>query len=126
MNLRRVRKAAGVSQQELALSSGVSIATVKNIERGENLNPELETLQDLARACRVEVSSLTGAVGKDEMAQIVDAFAKSDQGLAANPTDEEKAWLRSLGGISWLDGEPSHDSLMFMLLGLRKRRSPPA
>lgn len=53
-NLRRIRVAKGVSQDDLALSSNVERAYVGHIERGKK-NPTLLTLDKLAKAldCRV-------------------------------------------------------------------------
>ena len=48
--LRQVREAEGISQQELARRSGVLQQTISKIEKGETLNPGVETLNALARA----------------------------------------------------------------------------
>ena len=58
-NLRRLRRRASLSQEALvAKTDGVSIATLKNLERGSNQNPEVSTLGKLAGALGVSVSDL--------------------------------------------------------------------
>lgn len=53
LNLRRIRVAKNISQDELALLAGVERAYVGHIERG-NKNPTILTLEKLANAlsCR--------------------------------------------------------------------------
>ena len=58
-NIRRLRVGAGLTQRALVeLTDGVSIATLKNLERGSNTNPETATLQSVARTLGVKVSDL--------------------------------------------------------------------
>lgn len=63
LNLRRIRVAKNISQDELALLAGVERAYVGHIERGKK-NPTILTLDKLAKAlnCNVlnffEVSSI--------------------------------------------------------------------
>lgn len=53
VNLRRIRQAAGLSQEELAAKCGVHRTYVGSVERGER-NITLDTLEKLARALEVE------------------------------------------------------------------------
>jgi tetratricopeptide (TPR) repeat protein/transcriptional regulator with XRE-family HTH domain len=48
--LRRQRKAAGLTQEELAERSGVSVRTVANLERGRTRQPYPSSVRSLARA----------------------------------------------------------------------------
>jgi transcriptional regulator with XRE-family HTH domain len=48
--LREMRWSAGLTQQELAERTGVSIRTISDIERGHVLCPRAATLRLLARA----------------------------------------------------------------------------
>ncbi len=57
-NVRKVRKKAGLSQDKLAREAGVAYNTVVKIESGENKNPTIETLRNIAKALDVSVDEL--------------------------------------------------------------------
>jgi len=65
MNLRRLRVERGVSQERLAVDSGVDRAYVGGIER-QSENPSIDVLDKLAGALGVEVSELLLSVANDE------------------------------------------------------------
>lgn len=48
------RKTLGISQQDLAEMSGVSLATIKDIERGKG-NPSLDTVQKILDILGMEI-----------------------------------------------------------------------
>lgn len=48
------RKTLGISQNDLAEMSGVSLATIKNIERGTG-NPSFETVEKLLSVLGLEI-----------------------------------------------------------------------
>lgn len=48
------RKTLGISQQDLAEMSGVSLATIKDIERGQG-NPSLSTMQKILGILGMEI-----------------------------------------------------------------------
>jgi len=56
-NLRRLRVAQGISQDELALSAGVERAYVGHLERGSK-NPTIATLEKLVTALGVTMAEL--------------------------------------------------------------------
>lgn len=59
LNICRIRKSAHLTQAALAgRAGGVSIATLKNLERGTNINPGLDTLERLSRALGVSLAEL--------------------------------------------------------------------
>ena len=58
-NVRKARKKAGLSQDKLAREAGVAYNTVVKIESGENKNPTIETLRNIAKALDVSVDELT-------------------------------------------------------------------
>lgn len=60
-NLRRLRVAKNISQDELALSSGVERAYVGHLERGTK-NPTVDTLAKLAEALQCEIMELFRSV----------------------------------------------------------------
>lgn len=48
------RKTLGISQNDLAEMSGVSLATIKNIERGKG-NPSFETVEKILAVLGLEI-----------------------------------------------------------------------
>ena len=48
------RKTLGISQNDLAEMSGVSLATIKNIERGKG-NPSFETVEKLLSVLGMDI-----------------------------------------------------------------------
>ncbi len=61
INLRRLRGAKGLTQQQLAESAGLSRVGYRNIETGKSV-PKVETLQSLAGALEVPVQQLVARV----------------------------------------------------------------
>lgn len=57
LNLRRLRVAKAVSQDDLALSAGIERAYVGHLERGGR-NPTIATLEKLSSALGVHISEL--------------------------------------------------------------------
>ncbi|THA29382.1 XRE family transcriptional regulator [Streptomyces sp. A1277] len=55
-NIRKYRRTAGLSQEGLAESAGLSLSTVRKVEQGGDVR--VETLHALARALRVSTSAL--------------------------------------------------------------------
>jgi transcriptional regulator with XRE-family HTH domain len=58
--LKRLRSAAGLTQQELAGRSGISIASLMAMEQGRSDNPRLDTLRKLAAGLGCTVAELVG------------------------------------------------------------------
>ena len=56
--LRQLRKAAGLSQPRLAITAGLSVSAVTDIEQGVTTNPKLSTLEALAQTLGVDVADL--------------------------------------------------------------------
>ncbi|MEM1356849.1 MAG: helix-turn-helix transcriptional regulator [Bacteroidota bacterium] len=69
----KARKKQGYSQEELALTSGLSLRTVQRIERG-NVQPRLYSLRALAKAlnCRIEDFKLMPANRPQQQGQLVE------------------------------------------------------
>ena len=59
-NVKRYRKALGLSQEKLAQESGVTYSTLTKIESGVNQNPKVKTLLRLADTLGVTVNDLLG------------------------------------------------------------------
>jgi transcriptional regulator with XRE-family HTH domain len=121
-NLRRLRKAAGLSQYALAEKSGVSRPTIANIETDQYSTTALSTLASLAAALGCSISDLAEPAGGTDPARArVERFLASDWGRVAKPTESEIAWLRSLPEISWLGSEPTDETFYHLLGALRAR-----
>jgi len=56
--LRRLRRAQGLTQEELAARAELSVRHYQLLEAGESINPELLTLVALCRALEVGIAEL--------------------------------------------------------------------
>jgi transcriptional regulator with XRE-family HTH domain len=56
--VRLARRAAGLSQEEVARRAGIGLNAVNRLERGESSDPHYSTLQGLARALGVPIELL--------------------------------------------------------------------
>ncbi len=56
--VRQLREKAGLTVQELALASGLSIASIYKIEEGRRPDPQWSSIQALARALGVNTDDL--------------------------------------------------------------------
>ncbi len=56
--LRRLRKAKGLSQEELARRSGLLRVYIARIETGEVVSPRVETRRKLAKALGVPITEI--------------------------------------------------------------------
>jgi transcriptional regulator with XRE-family HTH domain len=57
INVRRLRKARGLSQESLAADSGIDMRYLGGIERGQE-NPTVAVVGDIAKALGVHASTL--------------------------------------------------------------------
>lgn len=57
-NLRRLRKAKGLTQEKLARLADLTNNTIIKIEAGKNQNPTLDTLKNIAKVLEVSVDEL--------------------------------------------------------------------
>ena len=61
--LKALRENAGMSQQSLAVSAGLSVSLVSQIERGSRVDPRVSTITALATALGVSLDELVGRNG---------------------------------------------------------------
>jgi len=61
--LKALREVAGMSQQALAVSAGLSVSLVSQIERGSRVDPRMSTIAALATALGVSLDELVGRIG---------------------------------------------------------------
>jgi transcriptional regulator with XRE-family HTH domain len=64
--LKRLRTAAGLTQQALAFKAGLSMSAVIHIEKGRIPDPRISTLRRLAGALGVTVDELAGPEDEPE------------------------------------------------------------
>jgi transcriptional regulator with XRE-family HTH domain len=57
-NVKRLRKAAGKTQQEVAMAAGLSMSIVSQIEQGTNQDPRGSTLRAIARVLGTTIDEL--------------------------------------------------------------------
>ena len=62
VQVRALRQAGGMSQQELATAAGLSMSLVAQIEQGKKQNPQLATVLVLAEALGVDLNALVAGV----------------------------------------------------------------
>lgn len=120
-NLRRLRRAAGFSQEALAEASGVSRRMLVNIERGD-ANVSLATLDRIAAALNVLFVDLVrdaDGAGRSRIQALAWAGAGPESRgtlLAGAPaTHAAELWIWSLGAgdryVSEPDGDGWHDMI---------------
>jgi transcriptional regulator with XRE-family HTH domain len=64
--LKELRRAAGMSQQSLAVAAGVSVSLVSQIEQKSRSDPRISTTAALARALGVTLDDLTAQASLPE------------------------------------------------------------
>lgn len=76
-----LRRAQGITQEDFVLRSGIPIAFIRRVERGEVKNPSLERLSQIAAALGVPVSDLfviyeKSKDGDDAKGMLIDDIAR--------------------------------------------------
>lgn len=87
-NIKRKRELLGINRAELIDRSGVSTAQMSRIERGEQKNPNLETLVAIATALNTSLDELV--FGEDSESSVY--LGKAIEGLPK----EKKAFIKEL------------------------------
>jgi transcriptional regulator with XRE-family HTH domain len=125
-NLRRLRDAAGLTQEALANKSDVARPTIANYERGASDNVEMATLAALAGALGCEVADLVRKLpsGHVVIAELLASYLERWEKIDA-PTEPELQWLRDLPPTFWFGGEATPDSVHELIVHYRKRHVIP-
>ena len=98
--IRIARKAAGLSQEEVARRAGLSLKGMGEIERGDIEDPHISSLAKIARALGVPVEALikeeeeAAVAGKASLSELLERAGASTRWLAA-PEDQWQAELSS-------------------------------
>jgi transcriptional regulator with XRE-family HTH domain len=119
-NLVYYREQRQLSQEKLAGDSKVPRRTIQNIEYGQTLSPELDTLKGLAKALNIRVAELIGESASGpglDFSQAADFLAT----VASLPLPYQQVILAiAYKDPTWVDGLP--DSLGKPLQVLLKAR----
>lgn len=119
-NVKRLREARSLTQEELADLAGVARPTVTEIETGGAPNPREVTRQALAKALGVSVSELARATEPNrEMAEAVSDYVASPYAAIDRPQFEELTRLKRVEVAQWTGRKPSPESIHHVLLALR-------
>jgi len=96
--VRERRRAAGLTQRQLAQRSGLSVAAVRDLEQGRTRRPQRESLDALARALGLGGGQAAALASAGDMGRAVGGVpAGHGRGL----------WLAVLGPLAaWRDGVP--------------------
>jgi len=120
-----MRKAAGFNQSTLAAAAGLDRHTVRRIEKGIELNPKLETLQALARACQKDPATLVSAIRKTgPIDAAIDELVRLE---AARPlfspplSEQELDWAAEQTAI-WEMVEPDAEAVADLIRWKRGRK----
>lgn len=87
-NIKRIRKEAGVSQQELAERCEISKSQISRLESGEQTNPQIQTIVAIATALGASLEEIVYG----ESAETMTYMSKAIEELP----EEDKAALKKL------------------------------
>ena len=59
-NLKKLREAAGLSQDQMARKAGIPYSTYLKIENGVTPNPSIQTVLNIAEALEISLDELVG------------------------------------------------------------------
>lgn len=124
-NLKRLRAAAELTQEQLAEKAGLARVTVAFIESGRTKDADGATLNKLARALNVDVSELLRVEGDVDTAY-VETFLASPWGQVTKPTDDELEWLRGISARSWVGIDPVPEAVHHLIQARRTSKKTTA
>ena len=133
-NLKRLRAAAELTQEQLAEKAGLARVTVAFIESGRTKDADGATLNKLARALNVDVSELLRVEGDVDTAYVetdvdtayVETFLASPWGQVTKPTDDELEWLRGISARSWVGIDPVPEAVHHLIQARRTSKKTTA
>jgi transcriptional regulator with XRE-family HTH domain len=94
--MREARLRAGLTQAELARAAGLSQSAIARWESGR-VQPSLETLRDLIRACRLELTFGLANYDDSYDAYINALLDKTPEARVADAIERERVYARIRG-----------------------------
>jgi transcriptional regulator with XRE-family HTH domain len=79
-SVRRIRKAARITQEQLAAEAGVHVNTIINLEKGKLETVQLSTLEIVAAVLGCQVTELCSPPGEERIGHIEERLAVLEQG----------------------------------------------
>lgn len=120
-NVRRLRLARGLTQQQLAAASGLSRSTIAAVELGKYPSADSSTIAALAAGLGVSPQQLVES--SVEVASVTDAlaaFRDSPWRTAVSPTAVEMQWLERAGPLLFVGTAPTPEAIARLLLWRRE------
>lgn len=118
-NIRVARKAAHISQQQLADAAGISRATIAQIEGGRYKSLSLATLERISLALGIaEIDLLRRA--NETLPDSLLPFQQSPWFLALKPATPELAKLARILKIMWPRKNPEPEAIAELLQFIRR------
>jgi transcriptional regulator with XRE-family HTH domain len=121
VRLKRLRRAAGLTQEALSKKSGVSRVQIATYEAPSGrANPTQETVEALAGALGVRGTDLTeSVVGVTTGKAAVDIYMASPWPQIDRPSSDEVGWLASLPDVVWIGVTPTAEAVHHMVMARR-------
>lgn len=114
-----IRKQVGLTQETLAAKSRIARTVIARIESGQSQEPDLRTVQALARALGVSASALLGEEEAVDTVDLVRRYEASDEGRRLPLREEERAWLLSRSPMLWTGLPPTPATVAVLVRALR-------
>ena len=123
-NLRRLRRAAGLTQEELGRMAKLDRATIAAIERDRYKSTETTTVEALAKGLGVSPAELLlEPVGQASGESFMEEFLASPWSKALEIKQDEIQWIRTLPKITWAGTRPTPEVLAKLILWRRENVS---
>ena len=124
-NVRAIREALGLSQEQVGVRAGHNRELVTKIESGKNPNPGLLTMEAIAKVLGVEVADLLLPLpGTHPLDSLLASFGESQyaKDMKPSPTPDELKRLRKRAILS-LGDKPNNRALLKLLEAIREDES---
>lgn len=92
-NIRRIRRDAGLGQQELAERCGISKSQISRLESGEQKNPQIQTVIAIATAMGVSLDEIVYGESAETMTYLSKALDELPEQDKASLKKLIRGWL---------------------------------
>ena len=116
LNLRRIRKARGMSQRKLADMAGISQPAIAKLEHGKSV-PNVDTLRKIAHALQVDILKLIAPIKTLSGVRFrIGTMSKREQAIRDEILEEARVWLDNYRELEELLGQ----RISYFLCGFRE------